>query len=237
MAATEFKPRESTTNFVFALANQKGGVGKSSITVLIGHYLSLKGYPIAIIDTDTQQSVAKIHKECIARHQGKEPVYNCYSYPKLESRETMVNFTEDVHYQTQCNYIIDTPGNLSQEGLEPVLLGASIIIVPFMYDEASVYSTMNFVRSLEEMCRQAGKHMPQVYFIPNRIQPKWGKKAEFKLWDKTDEWLCRYGKVTPRIPANPEVQRIDTFEYNRRQKEVVSPAFDFIINDYLKQTA
>jgi cellulose biosynthesis protein BcsQ len=40
--------------------NQKGGVGKSTLTVLSGNYLSLaKDWPVTIIDMDYQQSISQ----------------------------------------------------------------------------------------------------------------------------------------------------------------------------------
>jgi chromosome partitioning protein len=40
--------------------NQKGGVGKSTLTVLSGNYLSLaKNWPVTIIDMDYQQSISQ----------------------------------------------------------------------------------------------------------------------------------------------------------------------------------
>lgn len=237
MAATEFKQREQRDNLICGVANQKGGVGKSSLTILLAHYMSIIGRSAVVIDCDTQLSVTKIHKECLDKHKGKEVIFNCYAYPKLDNKDVMEAFMADVLYHTESDFIIDTPGNLSQEGLVPVLTSCKIIICPFTYDEASVYSTMNFVISLEKMCREAEKNMPLLYFVLNRIQPNWGKKEEFKLWDETDKWLGRYGKVTPRIVASPEVPRVDTLVYNRRQHEIVKPCFDFILNDYNNQAA
>ena len=38
----------------FAVANQKGGVGKTTTTVNLGHALSLLGVPTLIVDMDPQ---------------------------------------------------------------------------------------------------------------------------------------------------------------------------------------
>ena len=38
----------------FAIANQKGGVGKTTTTVSLGHALALMGVPTLIVDMDPQ---------------------------------------------------------------------------------------------------------------------------------------------------------------------------------------
>ncbi|MBR1563528.1 MAG: AAA family ATPase, partial [Ruminococcus sp.] len=43
---------------VIAVANQKGGVGKTTSVVNIGTALSMKGYRVLLIDLDTQESLS-----------------------------------------------------------------------------------------------------------------------------------------------------------------------------------
>lgn len=43
---------------VIAVANQKGGTGKTTTTVTLGHRLALDGYHVLIVDTDVQGHVA-----------------------------------------------------------------------------------------------------------------------------------------------------------------------------------
>ena len=43
---------------VVTIANQKGGVGKTTTTVTLGHGLALRGYRVLLIDLDVQGHVA-----------------------------------------------------------------------------------------------------------------------------------------------------------------------------------
>ena len=42
------------TALTFGVANQKGGVGKTTTTVNLGHALALMGVPTLIVDMDPQ---------------------------------------------------------------------------------------------------------------------------------------------------------------------------------------
>ena len=43
---------------IFAILNQKGGVGKTTVTVNLGHALALAGKRVLLLDTDSQDNVA-----------------------------------------------------------------------------------------------------------------------------------------------------------------------------------
>lgn len=44
-------------NRVIVFANQKGGVGKSTLCILFADYLAEKRLPVAVIDADIQQTI------------------------------------------------------------------------------------------------------------------------------------------------------------------------------------
>ncbi|HNB55317.1 MAG TPA: ParA family protein, partial [Anaerolineales bacterium] len=45
---------------ILCIANQKGGVGKTTTTVNIGHGLARKGHNVLMIDLDPQGQVASV---------------------------------------------------------------------------------------------------------------------------------------------------------------------------------
>lgn len=235
MAASTFKTRERKENLVYLFANQKGGVGKSTLCIQFAHYQRINRKSVIVIDTDTQMSTIKIHDKSKKKHPGKEVPFEVYHYDFLGNRERMESLLEDVRSQTDDDFIIDTPGNLSRPGMVPLITGCNVIVCPFMYDEASAMATLDFVNAVKTICDKEGKPFPQFEFVPNRIQPRWGTKEEYKMWDAIDESLRAFGTITRRVMASPEVQRVDSIIYNRRQHELVSPAFDDICNNIGKK--
>ena len=49
-------------NHIITFANQKGGVGKSTLAILFANYLCWKKMNVCIIDTDLQQTIAQMRK-------------------------------------------------------------------------------------------------------------------------------------------------------------------------------
>ncbi len=95
--------------------NQKGGVGKSTVSILVGAALHAAGYRVAFDDRDSQGSVTYW-----AREIGKLPLLN---------------------HNTEYDVILcDTPGRLDLEHesaqgfLQPIIAGASTYAVGRVFD-------------------------------------------------------------------------------------------------------
>lgn len=88
-----------------AITGEKGGVGKSTITVLLSQWLKYKGYKINILDADPNKSVTTWINKC------KNKGFNiCSSTPTIS--------------------IIDTAGGAGSSAIKYVH-DANIIILPF----------------------------------------------------------------------------------------------------------
>ena len=57
-------------NIVFA--NQKGGVGKSTLCILFANYLAAKGKDVCIIDTDLQKTILMQRRKDKLVYEGEE---------------------------------------------------------------------------------------------------------------------------------------------------------------------
>ena len=68
-------------NIKVVFANQKGGVGKSTLCMLFANYLSWKGKPVCIIDTDLQKTILMQRQKDVQIYEGEEP----YSVQSLSS--------------------------------------------------------------------------------------------------------------------------------------------------------
>ena len=49
-------------NKIIVFANQKGGVGKTTLCTLFANFLASKGIPVTVIDCDTQQTIFEKRK-------------------------------------------------------------------------------------------------------------------------------------------------------------------------------
>src|SRR3954468_17305703 len=108
--------------------NQKGGVGKSTLTVLSGNYLTLaKDWPVTVIDMDYQQSVWQ-------KYEKAKVLENAEPYEVLPATLETFPMLRDVLTKNKKDAIlIDLPGKLDDDGLIAVFQSADMVICPFAY--------------------------------------------------------------------------------------------------------
>jgi chromosome partitioning protein len=199
--------------------NQKGGVGKSTLTVLSGNYLSLaKEWPVTIIDMDYQQSISqKFEKAKVLEN--KEPYdvlpATLESFPLLSNK--LIASKKDV-------ILIDLPGKLDDDGLIPFFRSEDLVICPFTYDQFTFESTVLFTVVLKKVNPKV-----DIVFIPNRIKAN----VKFEIMSEVNEQLAKFGKITSKLPVRIDFQRITTFEIPLSLNELITPVFDDIFADRL----
>lgn len=197
--------------------NQKGGVGKTSLSILFANYLVEKGKKVIIIEMDIQQSVTSTRNKEIEMNTENLPakpyeiIYTKLSdYPRIAEKLKA----------TDINIVIDLPGKLDDPNLVPVLKNADLIVCPFEYDMRSFISTGTFASVTKKLDAQK-----QIIFIPNRI-----KTMNYELKEQVHEALSQYGAITEAISDRAAVKRLSTFYITEEQKNIVGKVFDFIIN-------
>ena len=142
-------------NRIIVFANQKGGVGKSTLCLLLANYLNWKKENVCIIDTDLQQTIAGIRKDDKEFYSDTEPyAIQGFDISTPEVMQQLMNNSK----QLDGYVLMDAPGNMNQDGLIPMFTNADYIICPFRYDKVSLSSTGDFVRALQ-MIRQASPEM------------------------------------------------------------------------------
>lgn len=55
-------------SIIITFANQKGGVGKTTLCVTFANYLVKKGLPVIVIDCDSQESLAQRRESDLKRY-------------------------------------------------------------------------------------------------------------------------------------------------------------------------
>jgi chromosome partitioning protein len=124
---------------IIAVANSKGGVGKSTVSVHLAAWLHDLGYRVTLADCDMQHSSAQWIKEA-----APEVKTVCFDDP-----DTILNELPALH--SECDYVVcDGPGSQSETS-RALLLRAHQAIVPC---KASILEVRALAKATEAL-RQA----------------------------------------------------------------------------------
>ena len=217
------------TPAIVTFANQKGGVGKTTLCVTFANYLVAKGVRVVIIDCDFQHSILKCRKADLKKY-GEELVpYEIWAY-EPDIKEAMTSLIEKLHNDPELDVVLmDSPGSLHAEGLVPMFVNSDIIVVPFHYDLVTIPSTASFLLFLDRLRQAVGEGMnAQLFIIPNLNDNRVGKRSELILWDNTRETFSNYGYVTGKIPRRADMERFSTLAALDMQHQYVSSVYDKI---------
>ena len=214
-------------NHKIVFANQKGGVGKSTLCMLFANYLAWKKQDVCIIDTDLQKTIMMQRKKDREIYDDMEEPYTVQDFD-VQDPELMQQLMESAS-QTEGFVLFDSPGNVSEDGLVPMCTGADFIICPYEYEEKTLDSTGTFIQVINALRQATPEMTARLFFVPNRIDVRIGTADELRMWKQTDAIFKQLGAVTPRITARASLKRINTFEITASQRDAVKGAFDFMI--------
>jgi chromosome partitioning protein len=103
---------------IIAVANSKGGVGKSTVSVHLAAWLHQQGHRVTLADCDSQQSSSEWIREAV-------PMVNAV---RLDNPDVILN--ELPHLSAEADYVIaDGPGSQTETS-RALLLRADLAIVP-----------------------------------------------------------------------------------------------------------
>lgn len=208
---------------VILIGNQKGGAGKSTLTLLLANYLTrAHGRKVTVLDMDSQQSVsAKFDK---AKVLDNEPPYDVIPADLTHFPLLLQVLTEN----PEETVLIDLPGKMDDDGLIPVILSGDLILCPFNYDEFSVDSTLLFAMVAGKINNRA-----PIVFIPNRIKAT----VRYDTRKEVDKVLVKFGRVMPGIADRIDFQRVDTLHTPAIVLPAVLPLLDLIYGTYINKEA
>jgi len=204
---------------IILFANQKGGVGKSTLSVLFSNYLTMaKNMPVKVYDMDFQRSLYN-------KAQAAEVIENSPLYHVEAAELSQFNAIQKKDYKedNQLN-IIDLAGKMDDDDLVPVFQKSDLILCPFSYDEYSVSSTIEFSFVILKINPKA-----KIIFIPNRVR----SSVKYETMKSVQEALKNFGVVTNSITERIDFQRITTYDIPDNIIEVIEPVFESIYNEYI----
>ena len=214
-------------NHKIVFANQKGGVGKSTLCMLFANYLAWKKQDVCLIDTDLQKTIMMQRKKDREIYDDMEEPYTVQDFD-VQDPELMQQLMESAS-QTEGFVLFDSPGNVSEDGLVPMFTGADFIICPYEYEEKTLDSTGTFIQVINALRQTTPEMTARLFFVPNRIDVRIGTADELRMWKQTDAIFKQLGAVTPPITVRASLKRINTFEISASQRDAVKGAFDFMI--------
>lgn len=217
------------TPVIVTFANQKGGVGKTTLCVTFANYLLTKGVNVVVVDCDFQHSILKCRRSDIRKYGEQAMPYDVVEREATD-RQEMIDLIEKLHNDPSIEVaVIDSPGSLKAGGLVPLFVNSDIIAIPFHYDLVTVPSTASFLMFLDRLRHAVGDDMKaRLFIIPNLNDGRVGKRSELVIWDNTRETFSNYGYVTPKLPKRADMQRFSTVAALDMQLKIVEPVFDKI---------
>lgn len=148
---------------IITVASHKGGVGKSTTSVHLAHYLNMKFGSTLLIDGDSNRSIISWNK----RSSG-------FEFPVCDERQA-AKFSKSYDH-----IVIDTAARVSNEDLEALALGCDILLIPSTPDALSLDALYILLNALD---RVPPKHFSILLTIIPPFPQKDGSDAQKLLED------------------------------------------------------
>jgi chromosome partitioning protein len=147
----DYPNEESSVPSIFAVANPKGGSGKTTVAIILAGEFAKHGYSAAIVDADPQGSSYQWHASSVARGvspQGVDLVRAPDEPALLQAIERLGGY--DV-------IVIDTPGYYGDVLIQSALR-ADLVVLPCKVHTFDASQVVRTIRNLEQ--HAAGAKLP-----------------------------------------------------------------------------
>lgn len=228
----------SFKNKTIAFANQKGGVGKTTLCTLFANYLYDLHIPVCVIDADLQRTISHIRNQNLKTRNLTDNDITWSVQPLDITKPKGLGFNEFINAINQMMdsaeslpgcVVFDMPGNLGEEGLTPIFSRVDYILCPYFYDQATLSSTGVFIQVMNRMMKDFENMKAKLLFIPNNVRKGVGRFEDLRTWEEIDKIFAKHGTVCPKIEQRACLQRFTSLDISREQKEAVDRCFKFIV--------
>ncbi len=163
--------KEKTNELYVAIATQKGGIGKSTITMLLANYLhNIGGMNVGVVDCDDPQhsiSDARERELLLIKNNEADKEAAKDVFRKTGKRIFPVVATNPVDALDQAEILIedenpdivlfDLPGTIRSKGVLSTLSQMDYIFVPISADRLVLESALQFVANFKDNLMTTGK--------------------------------------------------------------------------------
>ena len=143
---------------IISILNQKGGVGKTTLSINIASTLALAGYSVLLIDADKQRSALDW-----AAVREKSPIFNVVGISTSKIHKEIKLLEDKYDY-----IVIDGPPRV-YDVARSVIAGSDIVLIPVQpspYDIWSAEEVVSLVKEVQETLSSFKK--VNAYFVINR---------------------------------------------------------------------
>ena len=206
-------------NKIVVFANQKGGVGKTSLAISLAHWLTLGNIPVLFVDADLQQSAATLRNEDAENFSTPEP-WKIYSLD-ITSKEDVKTMLAKLK-NLPGTVIIDSPGSLDNDNVKYIFNAADVIVVPIEYSRVAIDSTAKFAEVLKRM-KDAGFLSAKVYYLPNKFDERSKKVDRSEIVNRLENII---GIVGTRVNERASIKNeLTTYSFPASVKGCFKYAF------------
>jgi chromosome partitioning protein len=212
-------------NKIVLFANQKGGVGKSTLCTFLAHDMASKGMAVIVADADLQQSLFELRDQEV-KSTGISQDDLPWDMMWIDCRNVRsVKTAMQQLKQLPATILIDVPGNLSDDNLAPLYMAADVIICPMSYQVFSINSTKRFAETVRKFNSTA-----RLIFVPNAIAAR--KSADDARKERSYGYELQHNFkgswLTREVPRLKCFERISTIEFTSEQATKLQPSFEGI---------
>ena len=144
---------------IIALANQKGGSGKTTLSANLAVLWANSGYKVAVVDADAQRSLT-YWLEARKKYYENEPMgIDCYSFNARSLKKDLSLIKKKYDF-----IVIDSPPSITFETLQ-IVKTADFVYVPVQPSPLDLMATIPFLNIVKEEKKKAT-------VILNRVMPR-----------------------------------------------------------------
>ena len=208
-------------NLIISFGGLKGGTGKTTLCTLFATYAVEQGFPVAVMDADTQRSISNNRYDDLGNNDSPTPwrVWPLVVDDEIRNRMSQLKKVPGL-------VVIDCPGSVDNDNLKYVYHSSDVIIIPFRFDRMNVRETVTFAETIRKISKA------KLLFSPNLVTRYDDQREE--LIEATKHAVAdlgKYGCILPILADRLAIRVSNTLGMNYKQRQAVRECFDTITDN------